>query len=845
MAVVRLTDLLECLNSLNDPVARFRVQDVVRVRHTIKDTFEWLFTDQVPFSRWLSDDGGEYDAIFWITGKPGSGKSTLMRFAFEDSRTMSLQPHKTEEHPMAYFFHLRGKSLVQKSLRGMLTELLYQILQKYPHSFELIRPIFLEVKTINQPWDIQSLSRAILRIPHIRPAVPGSRDHITLFIDALDENQNQNDNNDLLKIFDDLLAAYSKAKHKIDSPILKICLASRPWPIFRKRLGDDPRVPSFAIHNFTTMDIQKYTKSRLITSTQMSNESQERQKAISRLSTDIATRAKGVFIWVRVVVDSLHQDIIDGSPIQTLQKEVDKYPEELDDMYKFTLSRIRMLYRLETTIIFKTLLASRIPLNPKQLYIITQTCSGLPQPVRYPLDESYDVGDTISWLTSRSGGLIDMVVANADDLYPPLFSFSEPKAPEICAEFLHQTVQDFVRNKIDGAIEIPAQPVVAQLSGSCFLACACLDSNPPHPDLREVAKDVFSYIREVEREDDYTQTQQMACLPHWKSFNLHDFPFRVRDPAHPSGCSQLGTEDYRHYMETQADLLYTSLHLEYPPGVDKLRYKTYKDWLPFFVAVGHGLYHTKGAEYFSELSAVRRQFARRIMLYIASVGPCLCKDRVDRPRMFRHILATYASEKMPTAASYELDKGMRALPLNERIDNVILDSSEVGALNLTTFLVSLKPSTEIDDDTLLALVKALDGEGYMDSVVMEFPETFSLAGDKKRIALSLPAFCSRFRDSNHSKWLELFRDTWDVQSLASKGVPGLNEERHSLIVDLAVCHAAKQQPPRHCYTDLAESGRVVAEAIASACLPAATVGIGGSHMFRAFYRSKDRRRTTD
>jgi hypothetical protein len=134
------------VNSLNDPVARFRVREVDRVRHINKDTFEWLFTDQVPFTRWLSDDGGEYDPVFWITGKPGSGKSTLMRYALEDSRTMSLQPSNSEARPIAYFFHLRGKSLVQKSLRGMLMELLYQVLQEHPRSFELVKPIFLSLK---------------------------------------------------------------------------------------------------------------------------------------------------------------------------------------------------------------------------------------------------------------------------------------------------------------------------------------------------------------------------------------------------------------------------------------------------------------------------------------------------------------------------------------------------------------------------------------------------------------------------------------------------------------------------------------------------------------------------
>ena len=320
-----------------------------------------MFTDQVPFSRWLSDDGGEFDAIFWITGRPGSGKSTLMRFA------------------LAYFFHLRGKSLVQKSLRGMLMELLYQVLEKYPRCFELIRPTFLNLKRLKQDWDIRSLSQAMMHIPHIPSAMPGRRDHITMFVDALDENQNQDDNKTLLSIFDNLNATYRGLKTKPDAPVLKICLASRPWPIFRQRLGDSPRVPSFAIHDFTTSDIREYTNSQLLTTRYMLKSYSERHKTISQLSADIASRANGVFIWVKIVVENLSQDIIEGTPIESLQKILHEYQKELDDMYKFSLKRVRGEYRPETMIIFKTMLASRVPLTALQLYTVTHICIGSPQ----------------------------------------------------------------------------------------------------------------------------------------------------------------------------------------------------------------------------------------------------------------------------------------------------------------------------------------------------------------------------------------------------------------------------------------------------------------------------------
>ncbi|KAK2601342.1 hypothetical protein N8I77_010797 [Diaporthe amygdali] len=632
MSGSRLIIFIECLNSLDDPVARFRVQEVDPVRHISKNTFEWLFTEQVPFARWLADDNEIFDAIFWITGKPGSGKSTLMRFALEDPRIESLQPQRSKGHPIAYFFHLRGRSLIQKSLRGMLMELVYQVLGQYPRSFQLIQPIFLNLKRQGQPWDVASLSQAILQIPNIPPAMSGCRDRITFFIDALDETQNQDDNSALLSIFDDLLASHRSVRGSSEAPVLKICLASRPWPIFRKRLGDDPRVPSFAIHDFTRTDIQDYTDSRLLRTTHSLKAFVGRQMAVSQLSTDIASRAKGVFIWVRVVVDNLRPHIIDGTSIQELQNIVHEYPEELDDMYRFTLTRVREPYRPETQIILKAVLASRVPLTVQQLYTVSHICMGSPD-FKKGLSES--AADTISWLASRSGGLIDIVNTGVNEHYSPTpgetadESVPDPLArANLHVEYIHQTVQDFVRNTLDRGLPMAqTKTQVAQVSGSRLLAFACLDSHPPNPHLSNIAKDVFSYIREVEREDDETNRRQISRLPHWGSFDLHDFPFRVRRSQDPSGSVDTTPRTFYDYLDmndrVSRKLVFTEEHTEaaYDGPIPEHMH-------PFVVAILHNLYHTRGPDYFLTLPTrsfnsvgIDQRLGRLLLLFMASSGP--------------------------------------------------------------------------------------------------------------------------------------------------------------------------------------------------------------------------------
>ncbi|KAK0736774.1 hypothetical protein B0T21DRAFT_367469 [Apiosordaria backusii] len=78
-------------------------------------------------SRWLSGPNG----LFWISGKPGSGKSTLMKFVADNERTKHLLGKWSGDQPLiitAYYFTIYGTP-IQRSLEGLLRSLLYKILQ--------------------------------------------------------------------------------------------------------------------------------------------------------------------------------------------------------------------------------------------------------------------------------------------------------------------------------------------------------------------------------------------------------------------------------------------------------------------------------------------------------------------------------------------------------------------------------------------------------------------------------------------------------------------------------------------------------------------------------------------
>lgn len=93
------------------------------------NTFEWAFkssTDvQRPWSN-LSDWLKTGDGVYWVCGKAGSGKSTLMKCLYDDKRTKRLLTQWVDNQPLclATFFFWNSGPRQQKSQTGLLRSLL-------------------------------------------------------------------------------------------------------------------------------------------------------------------------------------------------------------------------------------------------------------------------------------------------------------------------------------------------------------------------------------------------------------------------------------------------------------------------------------------------------------------------------------------------------------------------------------------------------------------------------------------------------------------------------------------------------------------------------------------------
>ncbi|KAH0555789.1 hypothetical protein GP486_006266, partial [Trichoglossum hirsutum] len=477
---VRSHLISDCLASLNNEMARTRIGDVAK-SHDL--TFHWLFDrDVVPFREWLESNSKEMRQMFWIQGKPGSGKSTLMKYALHEKRTREILACDNSCWTLVgFFFHDRGSSL-QKSLSGMLQEILYQILVQVEDLIPFVQPHYAKLvrhqQTKSPVWDVRTLRSALEAIVEQRETYV----RMCIFLDALDEHDGDND--ELASLLYELI---SNADN--DTVRVKVCLASRSWNVFEFHFG---QCPGFAIHDHTQGDIQKYTISRLGDALEFGRPEVSPEQ-LESIAGQVTNKASGVFIWVRLVVDELVRGIRDGTPLSVLEEDISKMPQELKDLYLRTLGRIERAYVKECFVMLQMALCSLSTL-PLETFV---KCTSYTLRGRISEDESTSQQEMIRRLKSRSGGLLEVISTMPVEAAICSTPIRFPSTPVV--QFIHQTVKEFVRDcKSDLGICWKENPVDLGECGYLYLLRCGIEINDEW--VNGIGSDLFEYASLAEKE---------------------------------------------------------------------------------------------------------------------------------------------------------------------------------------------------------------------------------------------------------------------------------------------------------------------------------------------------------
>ncbi|KAK2765469.1 hypothetical protein FQN54_008323 [Arachnomyces sp. PD_36] len=380
------------------------------------ETSKWMF--DTAFVKWLQSD----EPIYWISGKPGSGKSTLMKFLIHNPDTTTYLRRWAGDKKLVtagFFFWITGTKM-QKSQEGLLRSLLYEIIMESPELVSVAFPS--QWRNVNYQsglnenlWTRQELLDAFTRLGDLGTASSA----FCFFIDGMDEYDGNP--RDLITV----LKGFSKAR-------IKLCLSSRPWNVFETEFGGDP-VRMVSIQELTKPDMRLYVRDHL----EQRSDFQQLKSSDPRyrdLTEELIEKAQGVFLWVFLVVRSLVDGLENCDRLVDLQRRLREFPSDLQDFFTHIFDSLEPVYKKQVARAFRVALAALTPLSPLNYWFLD-----LDEEDPKRLDEIEICPLHAATLESRTAEIKKRLNGRCKGLLEVTFASDEYQVG-----FLHRTVRDFL-----------------------------------------------------------------------------------------------------------------------------------------------------------------------------------------------------------------------------------------------------------------------------------------------------------------------------------------------------------------------------------------------------------------
>lgn len=310
-------------------------------------TFHWIFKSDSGqswdnFPEWLKSNS----KIYWISGKPGSGKSTLVKFIL--SRPETKAALEVWDAGTAIFRHFLWKpgSRMQKGVKGLLASVLHQAFEREEQALDraLRSNYALGSKDSESDWSMSELATLCLSTLESYPS------SVCIFVDGLDEVADEDGADALFQILDSW-----KNISKV-----KLCVASRPEPRFHRRLH---RYQHLRLQDLTANDMQTLADeaSQPVIAIYESNTPGAGFR-VSYLFRLLLDRAEGVFLWLKLALAALRRGAENGDSIAELHTRLESLPNDLFGLYRDMWSRLNEdepLYRQAAARYFNLLATMR------------------------------------------------------------------------------------------------------------------------------------------------------------------------------------------------------------------------------------------------------------------------------------------------------------------------------------------------------------------------------------------------------------------------------------------------------------------------------------------------------
>lgn len=334
-----LITIVEALQSLAFPEMCMQGSDI---DEEAKGTCKWLDQHTI-YRMWLDMHQG----LLWIKGKPGSGKSVILKHALQVSdQVNSLQGRVL----VSFFFHGRGSNL-QKSTSGLFRSILHQILDQIPDLSTEFANTFRKKKEVIGPygqkwqWGEGELRDLFKSFVTKAANLIGLR----IYIDALDECFTT-DAKGLLRMFQILLEALP------NESALQVCLSCRHDPLMSL-----PGRLEISMERENQHDIETYVETEL-------NRILPDTRLVNEIGGIILADASGVFQWVVLVVKMVSNLFLSGRNLHDILDAVRHKPTELYDLYRELLRSVEPNKQRECLQIMQWTSFAKRPLREIELH---------------------------------------------------------------------------------------------------------------------------------------------------------------------------------------------------------------------------------------------------------------------------------------------------------------------------------------------------------------------------------------------------------------------------------------------------------------------------------------------
>lgn len=291
------------------------------------------------FSNWLRST----DTIYWISGKPGSGKTTLVKYIVTHPWTRIYLDFWSPGCEIVSHYFWRPGSPMQKSLEGLFCSLLYQLLSNNDTTLGEVMSFVSGPKDSFTDWSSTELRSALSR------ALSSCKKGVCLFLDGIDEIDSEDGTKDGIPELLELVYELSQTRK------IKICLASRPEPyILEMRLSMHPRL---RLQELNYADLMAYAKDRVkYPQTKKSREYHD-------LAHSLVDRADGVFLWLLLAIKSINEGFSYYDNAKTLMERMERLPKGLhrlyEDMWRRAGADSPTEYRQTAALYFKLIIATQ------------------------------------------------------------------------------------------------------------------------------------------------------------------------------------------------------------------------------------------------------------------------------------------------------------------------------------------------------------------------------------------------------------------------------------------------------------------------------------------------------